>query len=158
MLLDLFFRSCLKHRLLLLPRLPVPVPLSFPSFLSSSSSSSSSSSFFFLLLLLSSSSSSSSSFFFLFFFSLDTSLLTAGHEQKKTKAEMKMYGFSLPHNCTHAKLSLLLLQIYFAPNPRRISACSSRRTILTSSTPSAWQILLSICPRLDAAAVWTRAV
>src|SRR5436305_13992423 len=47
---------------------------------------------------------------------------------------------------------------YFAPIVRRISACSWLRTILTSPIPSLRQILLSICPRLDAAAVCTSAL
>src|SRR5882757_4787466 len=46
----------------------------------------------------------------------------------------------------------------FAPMLRRMSACSGLRTILTRPTPSLRQILLSICPRLDAAAVCTRAL
>ena len=46
----------------------------------------------------------------------------------------------------------------FAPIPRRIFSCSALRTMLTSPTPSARQILFSICPRFDAAAVCTSAV
>ena len=48
--------------------------------------------------------------------------------------------------------------ICFAPILRRISACCELRTMLTNPMPSLRQILLSICPRLDAAAVCTRAV
>src|SRR6266404_2889113 len=48
--------------------------------------------------------------------------------------------------------------IYFAPILRRLSACSWLRTILTRPMPSLRQILLSICPRLDAAAVCTKAL
>src|SRR6266436_9407391 len=44
------------------------------------------------------------------------------------------------------------------PILRRISACSGLRTILTRPMPSLRQILLSICPRLEAAAVCTRAL
>ena len=45
-----------------------------------------------------------------------------------------------------------------APCSRRSAACSGRRTTLTSGTPSARQIRLSIWPRLDAAAVCTSPV
>src|SRR6266480_726858 len=48
--------------------------------------------------------------------------------------------------------------IYFAPILRRMSACSALRTILTRPMPSLRQILLSIWPRLDAAAVCTSAL
>ncbi len=48
--------------------------------------------------------------------------------------------------------------ICLAPILRRMSACSGLRTILTRPMPSLRQILLSICPRLDAAAVCTRAL
>ena len=37
-------------------------------------------------------------------------------------------------------------------------ACSARRTMLTRPMPSAAQIRTSICPRLEAAAVWTSAL
>src|SRR3954454_2983513 len=47
---------------------------------------------------------------------------------------------------------------YLAPILRRISACSWLRTILTRAMPSLMQILLSICPRFDAAAVCTSAL
>src|ERR1700758_2996396 len=47
---------------------------------------------------------------------------------------------------------------YFAPILCRISACSGLRTILTSAMPSLMQILFSICPRLEAAAVCTSAL
>src|SRR5450759_3437176 len=46
----------------------------------------------------------------------------------------------------------------FAPILRRMSACCGLRTILTRPMPSLRQILLSICPRLEAAAVCTRAL
>src|SRR6516225_4294874 len=46
----------------------------------------------------------------------------------------------------------------FAPILRRMSACSLLRTMLTSPMPSLMQILFSICPRLDAAAVCTSAL
>ena len=39
-----------------------------------------------------------------------------------------------------------------------MAACSALRTMLTSCTPSARQILFSIWPRFEAAAVWIRAV
>src|SRR3954447_11163837 len=45
-----------------------------------------------------------------------------------------------------------------APSLRRMSACSELRTILTRPTPSLRQILLSICPRFEAAAVCTKAL
>lgn len=45
-----------------------------------------------------------------------------------------------------------------APCSRNSAACFGRRTTLTSGTPSARQIRLSICPRLDAAAVCTSPV
>ena len=45
-----------------------------------------------------------------------------------------------------------------APSLRSISACWELRTILTRSTPSLRQILLSIWPRLEAAAVCTSAL
>src|SRR6266699_4523726 len=48
--------------------------------------------------------------------------------------------------------------ICFAPILRRMSACSALRTILTRPMPSLRQILLSIWPRLDAAAVCTSAL
>ena len=46
----------------------------------------------------------------------------------------------------------------FAPMSFRIFACSSERTMFTRPTPSLMQILFSICPRFEAAAVWTRAL
>ena len=46
---------------------------------------------------------------------------------------------------------------YVAPIPRSSSTCSGRRTTLTSGTSSAVQCRTSICPRLEAAAVCTRA-
>src|SRR5579863_3350044 len=46
----------------------------------------------------------------------------------------------------------------FAPILRKISACSRLRTMLTRATPSLRQILLSIWPRLEAAAVCTSAL
>ena len=49
-------------------------------------------------------------------------------------------------------------QTYVAPIPRSSSTCSGRRTTLTSGTSSAVQCRTSICPRLEAAAVCTRAV
>ncbi len=54
--------------------------------------------------------------------------------------------------------SRLLFTTWVAPIERRRSSCSCLRTMLTSWMPSAMQILLSIWPRFDAAAVWTRAV
>ena len=45
-----------------------------------------------------------------------------------------------------------------APRPFRIAVCAGLRTMLTRSTPSCRQIFTSIWPRLEAAAVWTRAV
>ncbi len=45
-----------------------------------------------------------------------------------------------------------------APISRRIFSCSALRTMLTSSMPSFRQILFSIWPRLEAAAVCTSAV
>ena len=44
-----------------------------------------------------------------------------------------------------------------APIARKSAACSGLRTMLTNGTPSCWQMRLSICPRLDAAAVCTSA-
>src|ERR1700722_6039767 len=49
-------------------------------------------------------------------------------------------------------------QICFAPILRRMSACCGLRTILPRPMPSVRQILLSIWPRLDAAAVCTSAL
>src|SRR6202035_2303269 len=49
-------------------------------------------------------------------------------------------------------------QICLAPILRRMSACCGLRTILTRPMPSLRHILLSIWPRLDAAAVCTRAL
>ena len=48
--------------------------------------------------------------------------------------------------------------MYFAPSAFRIAACSALRTMFTSATPSAMHSLLSIWPRLDAAAVCTSAL
>ncbi len=48
--------------------------------------------------------------------------------------------------------------ICLAPILRRISACSALRTMLTRPMPSLRQILLSIWPRLEAAAVCTSAL
>ena len=45
-----------------------------------------------------------------------------------------------------------------APIARKMSACSGRRTMLTSGTPSSMQMRFSIWPRLEAAAVWTSEV
>src|SRR6266481_2719836 len=56
------------------------------------------------------------------------------------------------------KVGVVESTICFAPILRRISACSGLRTILTRPMPSLRQILLSICPRLEAAAVCTRAL
>ena len=50
------------------------------------------------------------------------------------------------------------LQTCTAPRARSASSCACDRTMFTKPTPSARQILLSIWPRLDAAAVWTSAV
>src|SRR5437899_5392400 len=57
-----------------------------------------------------------------------------------------------------AKVGEVESTTYFAPIVRRISACPWLRTILTRPIPSLRQILLSICPRLDAAAVCTSAL
>ena len=46
----------------------------------------------------------------------------------------------------------------FAPMSFRIFACAAERTILTRPMPSLRQILLSIWPRFEAAAVWISAL
>src|SRR5258708_7117334 len=56
------------------------------------------------------------------------------------------------------KVGEVELQMYLAPMSRSSLACSSLRTMLTRSMPSLTQIRLSICPRLEAAAVCTRAL
>ena len=53
------------------------------------------------------------------------------------------------------KLSALESTMCTAPMSRRIFACSALRTMLTSGMPSLMQMRLSICPRFDAAAVFT---
>src|SRR5262245_57286981 len=55
------------------------------------------------------------------------------------------------------KVSALELHTWAAPMLFKRSACSGLRTMFTSATRSLRQILLSICPRLDAAAVCTSA-
>ena len=52
----------------------------------------------------------------------------------------------------------LELQTWLAPIPLSRAACSALRTMFTSGTLSLRQILLSICPRLEAAAVCTSAL
>jgi len=52
------------------------------------------------------------------------------------------------------KLSLLELITYSAPISRSSCSCSGLRTMLISGIPSAWQTRFSICPRLEAEAVW----
>src|ERR1700677_4493826 len=46
-------------------------------------------------------------------------------------------------------------QTWTAPIDLSNSACSGLRTMATSGTPSSRQSFTNICPRLDAAAVWT---
>mmetsp|Transcript_33378 Transcript_33378/g.95880 ORF Transcript_33378/g.95880 Transcript_33378/m.95880 type:complete len:262 (-) Transcript_33378:66-851(-) len=48
--------------------------------------------------------------------------------------------------------------ICLAPRLRSVSACSGLRTTFTKGTASAMQTLFSICPRLEAAAVWISAL
>ena len=56
-------------------------------------------------------------------------------------------------NNEYLKSGSLVLQTYLAPRPFNISTCSCFLTILTKGTPSSAQILTSICPKLEAAAV-----
>ena len=56
------------------------------------------------------------------------------------------------------KLGALASQTSVAPIARSSAACSGLRTMLTSFTPSAMQMRLSIWPRLEAAAVCTSAL
>ena len=56
------------------------------------------------------------------------------------------------------KVGELELHTYLAPRLRSRSSWSCLRTMLTRAMPSFWQILLSIWPRLEAAAVCTRAL
>ena len=56
------------------------------------------------------------------------------------------------------KLGALLSQTCVAPISRSSAACAGPRTMLTRATPSIKQMRLSICPRLDAAAVCTSAL
>ena len=56
------------------------------------------------------------------------------------------------------KVGDVALHTYLAPMDRSSVSCSGLRTMLTRSMPSLRQILLSIWPRFDAAAVCTSAV
>ena len=56
------------------------------------------------------------------------------------------------------KVAAIELQTCFAPCSRSNCFCCSERTMLTSPIPSSRHRRFSICPRLDAAAVCTRAV
>src|SRR4051812_10039214 len=56
------------------------------------------------------------------------------------------------------KLAAVESTTCLAPMPFRIFACSALRTMFTRPMPSSVQILFSIWPRLEAAAVWTTAL